>query len=113
MVGSDPASEVYVSNKEKAAHSVGMNSLQYKLAADTSEAELLAKIEELNEDKNIHGILVQLPLPKHIDTQKIIRAIDYRKDVDGFNVINVGKLAVGDVAGHDRAIVPCTPLLLT
>lgn len=110
LVGNDPASEVYVRNKEKAAHSVGMNSLQYRLAEDTTEAELLAKIKELNEDQKIHGILVQLPLPKHIDTKKIIRAIDYRKDVDGFNIVNVGKLAIGEVDGDEKAIAPCTPL---
>ena len=110
LVGNDPASEVYVSNKEKAAHAVGMNSLQYKLAAETTEADLLAKINELNENSKIHGILVQLPLPKHIDTAKVIRAIDYRKDVDGFNIINVGKLAVGEITGDEKAIAPCTPL---
>ncbi len=110
LVGSDPASEVYVSNKEKAAHAVGMNSLQYKLASETTEEQLLAKIKELNENNQVHGILVQLPLPKHIDTAKIIRAIDYRKDVDGFNVINVGKLAVGEVFGDEKAVIPCTPL---
>ncbi|MBM5782191.1 MAG: bifunctional methylenetetrahydrofolate dehydrogenase/methenyltetrahydrofolate cyclohydrolase FolD [Pelagibacterales bacterium] len=110
LVGNDPASEVYVGNKEKTAHGVGMNSLQYKLSADISEEELISKIEELNADKKIHGILVQLPLPKHIDTKKVIRAIDYRKDVDGFHVINVGKLSVGEVEGNDSALVPCTPL---
>lgn len=110
LVGNDPASEVYVSNKEKAAHQVGMNSFQFKLAGDISEAELIAKIHELNNDKNIHGILVQLPLPKTINTQKVIHAIDPKKDVDGFNVINVGKLSVGQVDGDDKAIVPCTPL---
>ncbi len=110
LVGNDPASEVYVGNKEKAAHAVGMNSIQFKLASDISESELILKIKELNEDKKIHGILVQLPLPKHINPRNVIRAIDYRKDVDGFNVINVGKLSVGDVEGDDRALVPCTPL---
>jgi len=110
LVGNDPASEVYVSNKEKAAHAVGMNSLQFKLAADISEAELVAKIEELNNDKTVHGILVQLPLPKHIDSRKVIHSIDYRKDVDGFNLINVGKLSIGEIDGEDKAIVPCTPL---
>lgn len=110
LVGNDPASEVYVSNKEKAAHLVGMNSLLFRLTADISEADLLKKIAELNNDKNVHGILVQLPLPKHIDSKKVIHAIDYKKDVDGFNIINVGKLSVGDVEGKDGAIVPCTPL---
>lgn len=110
LVGNDAASEVYVSNKEKAAHSAGMNSLQYRLAAETTEAELLTKIRELNEDEKVHGILVQLPLPKHIDAKKIIHAIDYRKDVDGFNIINVGKLAVGEIDGDEKAIAPCTPL---
>lgn len=110
LVGADPASEVYVSNKEKAAHAVGMNSIQIKLAADISEGELISKIEELNEDKTIHGILVQLPLPKHINTRNVIHSINYRKDVDGFNVINVGKLSIGDIEGEDKAIIPCTPL---
>lgn len=110
LVGNDPASEVYVSNKERAAHLVGMNSLQYKLAADISEEALISQIEELNNDRKIHGILVQLPLPKHIDTKKVIRTIDPRKDVDGFHVINVGKLSVGEVEGHEKAVVPCTPL---
>lgn len=109
LVGNDPASEVYVSNKDKAAHSVGMNSLQFKMAADSSEDELIAKIEELNADKKIHGILVQLPLPKHIDTKKVIRAIDPNKDVDGFHVINVGKLSVGEIDGPEGALIPCTP----
>jgi methylenetetrahydrofolate dehydrogenase (NADP+)/methenyltetrahydrofolate cyclohydrolase len=110
LVGNDAASEIYVSNKEKAAYAVGMNSLQFKLAADISESELIAKIKELNEDKKIHGILVQLPLPKHIDTRKVIHSIDYRKDVDGFNMINVGKLSIGEIDGEDKALVPCTPL---
>lgn len=110
LVGNDPASEVYVGNKEKAAHVVGMNSIQFKMAADISEAELIAKICELNEDKKVHGILVQMPLPKHIDTKKIIHAIDYRKDVDGFHVINVGKLSIGEIDGIDKAMIPCTPL---
>jgi methylenetetrahydrofolate dehydrogenase (NADP+)/methenyltetrahydrofolate cyclohydrolase len=110
LVGQDPASEVYVSNKEKAAHYVGMNSIQYKLAANTSQNELINKIEELNCDPKVHGILVQLPLPKHIDTTKVIHTINYKKDVDGFNVINVGKLSIGEVAGKDGAIIPCTPM---
>ena len=110
LVGNDPASEVYVSNKEKSAHSVGMNSIQFKLAKDILESDLIAKINELNNDKQVHGILVQLPLPAHIDSKKVIHAIDHRKDVDGFHVINVGKLSIGEVEGKNKAIVPCTPL---
>ncbi len=109
LLGNDAASEVYVANKEKAAHAVGMNSLQFRLSAETSQEELLKKIHELNKDKDVHVILVQLPLPKHIDAKKIIHAIDYRKDVDGFNVINVGKLSVGEITGPEAAIIPCTP----
>lgn len=110
MVGNDPASEVYVGNKEKSAHAVGMNSIQFKLSADISEAELIFKIEELNNDKNVHGILVQLPLPKHIDAKKVIHKINYNKDVDGFNVINVGKLSIGEIEGVEKAMIPCTPM---
>ncbi|MFM7620213.1 MAG: bifunctional 5,10-methylenetetrahydrofolate dehydrogenase/5,10-methenyltetrahydrofolate cyclohydrolase [Alphaproteobacteria bacterium] len=110
LVGNDPASEVYVSNKEKSAHSVGMNSIQFKLASDISENELITKIHELNVDKKVHGILVQLPLPAHIDTRKIIHSIDPCKDVDGFHVINVGKLSIGEIDGKNKAIIPCTPL---
>ncbi len=110
LVGNDSASQIYVSNKEKAAHQVGMNSFQFKMTEDISEDKLIDKIEELNQDSNIHGILVQLPLPKSIDAQKVIRAISPEKDVDGFNIINVGKLSVGQVEGADKAIIPCTPL---
>ncbi|MFT5703956.1 MAG: methylenetetrahydrofolate dehydrogenase (NADP+)/methenyltetrahydrofolate cyclohydrolase [Rickettsiales bacterium] len=110
LVGNDPASEVYVGNKEKAAHLVGMNSILFRLTSDISESELLKKITELNNDEKIHGILVQLPLPKHIDAKKVIHTISYKKDVDGFNVINVGKLSVGEVSGEGAATVPCTPL---
>lgn len=110
LVGSDPASQVYVGNKEKAAHSIGMNSLQYKLSADVSQEALIAQIKELNADSKIHGLLVQLPLPKHIDTTKVIKTINHHKDVDGFNVINVGKLSVGEIEGEEAACVPCTPL---
>ncbi len=110
LVGADPASEIYVSNKEKAAHLVGMNSILYKFASDISEIDLLNKINELNNDQNIHGILVQLPLPKHIDSNKVIHTINYQKDVDGFNIINVGKLSIGDIYGKDAALIPCTPL---
>jgi methylenetetrahydrofolate dehydrogenase (NADP+) / methenyltetrahydrofolate cyclohydrolase len=110
LVGADPASETYVANKKKSAIAVGMNSLEFKFDADISEEKLVNKINELNQDKNIHGILVQLPLPKHINTTKIIHTIDYKKDVDGFNVINVGKLSVGELEGEGAALVPCTPL---
>lgn len=110
LVGNDPASEVYVSNKERTAHKVGMNSVQFKMASDISEFELISKIEELNNDKKIHGILVQLPLPKHIDAKNVISSIDNKKDVDGFHTTNVGKLATGLVGGEDGALVPCTPL---
>ncbi len=109
LVGNDPASEVYVSNKEKSAHAVGMNSIQFKMASDITEADLINKIDELNNDKKVHGILVQLPLPKHIDAKKVIHKINYHKDVDGFNVINVGKLSIGEVDGADKAMIPCTP----
>ena len=110
LVGNDPASQVYVGNKEKAAHLVGMNSIQFKMAADISEEDLIAKINELNNDSKIHGVLVQLPLPQHIDAKKVIKTINHKKDVDGFNVINVGKLATGQLSGEERALVPCTPL---
>lgn len=109
LVGEDSASQVYVRNKEKAAHEVGMKSLLLKLPAEISEEALIKKIEELNEDKDVHGILVQLPLPKHIDSNKIIRTINYHKDVDGFHVVNVGKLSTGDLSKDHGAIVPCTP----
>ena len=110
LVGDDPASSVYVANKKKATIAAGMNSYEFKLPTKTSQEELIAKINELNANKDIHGILVQLPLPKHIDSNKVIRAINSKKDVDGFNVINAGKLAIGEVSGDNKAIVPCTPL---
>lgn len=110
LVGEDPASAVYVANKKKATVGAGMNSHEFKLPSTTSQEELIAKIEELNQDHNIHGILVQLPLPKHIDSNKIIHAINSKKDVDGFNVVNAGKLAIGQINGPDKAMVPCTPL---
>ena len=105
LVGSDPASEVYVRNKSKAVAESGMRSFDCKLAASTSEAELLALIEKLNDDQEINGILVQLPLPKQIDAQKIIAAIDPAKDVGGFHPVNAGRLASGL-----SALVPCTPM---
>jgi len=105
LVGNDPASEVYVRNKSKAVADSGMRSFDCKLAASTSEAELLRLIEKLNADEGVSGILVQLPLPKQIDAQKIIAAIDPAKDVDGFHPVNVGRLASGL-----PALVPCTPM---
>jgi methylenetetrahydrofolate dehydrogenase (NADP+)/methenyltetrahydrofolate cyclohydrolase len=104
LVGEDPASQVYVGRKAKACAEVGFLSREYKLPADTSEAKLLRLINDLNHDQFIHGILVQLPLPKHIATDKIIAAIDPHKDVDGFNPYNVGGLVTGS-----PLFVPCTP----
>jgi methylenetetrahydrofolate dehydrogenase (NADP+)/methenyltetrahydrofolate cyclohydrolase len=105
LVGADPASEVYVRTKSKAVAEAGMRAIDRKLPATASEAELLALVAELNNDPEVHGILVQLPLPKQIDSQKVIAAIDPAKDVDGFHPINVGRLASG-LPG----LVPCTPL---
>lgn len=105
LVGEDPASKVYVASKEKLAVEIGMNSVAHRLPAETTEAELLAKLAELNADENVDGILVQLPLPKHIDTGRIIDAIDPAKDVDGLHPINAGLLA-----GGKNGLVPCTPL---
>jgi methylenetetrahydrofolate dehydrogenase (NADP+)/methenyltetrahydrofolate cyclohydrolase len=104
LVGDDPASQVYVKTKAKATREAGMQSLEHRLPSDTSEAALLALIARLNAQKDVHGILVQLPLPAHIDSAKVIEAIDPGKDVDGFHPVNVGRLASGA-----RAIAPCTP----
>jgi len=104
LVGDDPASRIYVRNKGRRTVEAGMKSFEYLLPADVSQEELLARIARLNADKSVHGILVQLPLPKHIDPQAVIEAIDPDKDVDGFHVINAGRLAVGR-----PALVPCTP----
>lgn len=106
LLGDDPASSVYVRSKSRTAEECGMHSVQHTLPAETPEAELLALVESLNRDPSIHGILVQLPLPDHIDATKVLMAIDPDKDVDGFHPINVGRLAAG--ALH-RALVPCTP----
>ncbi len=106
LVGDDPASAVYTRNKEKSAVEVGMKSRLHRLPATTSEADLLARIGELNADDGVDGILVQLPLPKHIDESKVIDAIAPAKDVDGFHPTNAGLLAIGRI---DRALVPCTP----
>jgi methylenetetrahydrofolate dehydrogenase (NADP+) / methenyltetrahydrofolate cyclohydrolase len=105
LVGEDPASSVYVRNKGKATLAVGMTSFEHKLPASTSQAALLALVEQLNNDVRVDGILVQLPLPDHIDAQAVIAAIDPAKDADGFHVENAGRLAVGL-----DSLVPCTPL---
>ncbi len=105
LVGEDPASQVYVRSKGKQTQETGMNSFEHKLPAETAQADLLALIDKLNNDPAVHGILVQLPLPKQIDEQSVIDAIDPAKDVDGFHVINAGRLATGGAA-----MVPCTPL---
>src|SRR5271169_2536507 len=106
LVGEDPGSQVYVRNKGKAATAAGIQSFQETLPATISEAELLALIAKLNADDRVDGILVQLPLPKHIDPQRVIDALDPAKDVDGFHAQNVGQLWSG---GLNRAQVPCTP----
>ncbi|NVJ99882.1 MAG: bifunctional methylenetetrahydrofolate dehydrogenase/methenyltetrahydrofolate cyclohydrolase FolD [Alphaproteobacteria bacterium] len=105
IVGEDPASQVYVRNKVKQTAETGMNSFHFEMPADTSEADLLAKVNELNADPAVNGILVQLPLPKHINEAAVIDAISPEKDVDGFHVINSGLLATGG-----KGMVPCTPL---
>ncbi len=105
LVGDDPASAVYVRNKGKACAAAGIESFEYRLPADTYTSTLLAKIEELNADPRVHGILVQLPLPEQIEENVIINAIDPAKDVDGFHVVNAGKLMTGQ-----EGLVPCTPL---
>jgi methylenetetrahydrofolate dehydrogenase (NADP+)/methenyltetrahydrofolate cyclohydrolase len=105
LVGEDPASEVYVRNKGKQTLETGMNSYEHKLPDTTSQSELLAVIEQLNNDSKVHGILVQLPLPDQIDSHAVINAIDPDKDVDGFHLVNVGRLATGA-----PGLVPCTPL---
>ena len=104
LVGEDPASQVYVRNKAKQTAESGMASFEHKLAVSTPEADLLALVARLNADNAVDGILVQLPLPNHIDAKKVIEAIDPAKDVDGFHPVNAGRLAIGE-----RALVPCTP----
>ncbi|RWB68681.1 bifunctional methylenetetrahydrofolate dehydrogenase/methenyltetrahydrofolate cyclohydrolase FolD [Mesorhizobium sp.] len=106
IVGEDPASQVYVASKSRTAKECGFHSLQHTLPAETTQAELLKIIDDLNADSTIHGILVQLPLPGHIDSGKVIQAIAPEKDVDGFHFINVGKLGTGEL---EAAFVPCTP----
>ena len=104
QVGNDPASSVYVNNKKKACAYIGIESLSYELPEETTEQELLDLVERLNEDDAVHGILVQLPVPKHIDSDKIIQTISPKKDVDGFHPQNVGNLVIGE-----KGFVSCTP----
>jgi len=104
LVGNDPASTVYVGNKKKACEYIGVKSLSYELPETTSEAELLELIDKLNKDDSVNGILVQLPLPKTIDEDKVIKAIDPAKDVDGFHPVSVGSLLIGQ-----KGFLPCTP----
>ena len=104
QVGNDPASTVYVGNKKKACEYVGIRSLSYELPESTTQEELLELVSKLNEDSSVNGILVQLPLPRHIDEDTVIQTIDPNKDVDGFHPINVGKLSIGQ-----RGIISCTP----
>jgi methylenetetrahydrofolate dehydrogenase (NADP+)/methenyltetrahydrofolate cyclohydrolase len=104
LVGEDPASQIYVRTKAKETRAAGMVSLQQQLPADLPEARLLSLIAELNQRPDVHGILLQLPLPKHIDTRRVLEAIDPAKDVDGFHPLNVGRLASGA-----PAMTPCTP----
>jgi methylenetetrahydrofolate dehydrogenase (NADP+)/methenyltetrahydrofolate cyclohydrolase len=105
LVGEDPASQVYVRSKGKQTQEAGMNSYEHKLDASTSQDDLLALIDQLNNDPDVHGILVQLPLPDHIDEEAVINSISVDKDVDGFHLSNVGRLSIGA-----DGIVPCTPL---
>ena len=106
IVGEDPASQVYVRNKKRTAENCGFHSLQHALPAETTQEDLLALIDELNADPAIHGILVQLPLPAHLDEQTVTQSISPAKDVDGFHFVNIGKLTAGLTAD---AFVPCTP----
>ena len=105
LVGEDPASQVYVRNKGKQTREAGMNSWEHRMSAEASQAEVLAKVAELNADPAVHGILVQLPLPPQVDSAAVIDAIDPAKDVDGFHVTNAGRLLAGQ-----PAMVPCTPV---
>ena len=105
LVGNDPASQVYVGSKKKATVEVGMESFEHRLPEDVPQSDLITLVERLNADTAVDGILVQLPLPSHIDDKAVIAAIDPAKDVDGFHVVNAGRLAVGE-----EAFVPCTPL---
>src|SRR3977135_1768009 len=106
LVGDNPASRAYVRSKDKTSRELGLHSVKLELPASTAQAELLARVEELNRDPAIHGILVKSPPPQQIDEAAIVRALDPRKDVDGFHPLNVAKLAMGDPTGF----VACTPL---
>jgi methylenetetrahydrofolate dehydrogenase (NADP+) / methenyltetrahydrofolate cyclohydrolase len=106
LVGDNPASRTYVRSKDKMSRELGLHSVKLELPASTTQSELLARVEELNRDPKVHGILVQSPPPKQIDEAAIVRALEPRKDVDGFHPLNVAKLAMGDPSGF----VPCTPL---
>ena len=105
LVGEDPASVVYTTSKGKAAEEAGMYSVNIKLPADITQVDLLKRVDSLNADQKVHGILVQMPLPKHIDPDTVIRRIDPAKDVDGFHPVNVGKMLIGERDGF----IPCTP----
>ncbi len=105
LVGDDPASQVYVRNKVRRCEQLGINSIEHRLGAETTESELLTLIDTLNNDSDIHGILVQLPVPKQINDKAVLAAISPKKDVDGFHIENVGAMAVGE-----NQMVPCTPL---
>lgn len=104
LAGNDPASEIYVRNKGKACEEIGFYSVTEKYPDTVSEETILQRVRSFNEDENIHGILVQLPLPKHINESRVIEAINYKKDVDGFHPINAGRLLIGE-----KSFVPCTP----
>lgn len=104
LIGDDPASKVYVGQKDKSCHNLGIYSKMINLQGDTSEEDLLKLVDELNKNSNIHGILVQLPLPKHINETRVLYAIDPNKDVDGFHPVNVGKMVIGE-----KCFLPCTP----
>jgi methylenetetrahydrofolate dehydrogenase (NADP+)/methenyltetrahydrofolate cyclohydrolase len=104
LVGEDPASQVYVRNKERACAETGITSFPHNMNADAPEDELLKLVDKLNRDENVHGILVQSPLPAHMDENKVVNAIDPRKDADGFHPVNVGKMLIGG-----ESLLPCTP----
>ena len=106
LVGEDPASAIYVRNKERACKKLGMNGTVLRLPEETTQQELLSTVQRLNEDPAVHGILVQLPLPRHLDEREVIRAIDPDKDVDGFHPVNLGRMVIG---GDAVRFLPCTP----